>query len=31
MTLAKDAYTMSRPIRAIDDKCHGRGDAVAAK
>jgi tetratricopeptide (TPR) repeat protein len=30
MTAARDAYTLSRQVRAIDDRCHGRGEPVAA-
>ena len=30
MTPARDAYTLSRQIRAIDNRCHGLGDPVAA-
>jgi tetratricopeptide (TPR) repeat protein len=30
MTAARDAYTVSRQVRAIDNRCHGRGEAVAS-
>lgn len=30
MTAARDGYTMSRQIRAIDNRCRGLGDAVAS-
>ena len=30
MTPARDAYTVSRQVRAIDNRCHGRGEAVAS-
>jgi tetratricopeptide (TPR) repeat protein len=30
MTAARDAYTISRQVRAIDNRCHGRGEAVAS-
>ena len=30
MPPARDGYTMSRQVRAIDNRCHGRPDAVAA-
>ena len=29
MPAARDAYSMSRQIRAIDNRCHGRGENVA--
>lgn len=29
MPPARDGYTMSRQVRAIDNRCHGRPDAVA--
>jgi tetratricopeptide (TPR) repeat protein len=28
---ARDAYTLSREVKAADARCHGRNDAVAAK
>jgi tetratricopeptide (TPR) repeat protein len=31
MPAARDAYTMSRQIRAFDDHCHGREEAAAKK
>ena len=31
LTLARDAYTMSRQIKAIDSKCHGREPAAGGK
>jgi Flp pilus assembly protein TadD len=30
MPAARDAYTLSRQVRAIDNRCHGKPDAVAA-
>jgi len=30
MTAARDAYTISRQVRAIDNRCHGRAEAVAS-
>jgi tetratricopeptide (TPR) repeat protein len=30
MPPARDAYTISRQVRAIDNRCHGRSDAVAS-
>jgi Flp pilus assembly protein TadD len=30
MPVTRDAYTMSRQVRAIDDRCHGRSDGIAA-
>jgi Flp pilus assembly protein TadD len=31
MPAARDAYTLSRQVRAIDDRCHGRAEPVAAR
>jgi hypothetical protein len=31
MPAARDGYTMSRQVRAIDDRCHGRTEPVAAR
>ena len=31
MPPAKEAYAVARQIKAIDARCHGRGDAVASK
>jgi tetratricopeptide (TPR) repeat protein len=31
MPAARDAYTMSRQVRAIDDRCRGRTEPVAAR
>jgi Flp pilus assembly protein TadD len=30
MPAARDGYTLSRQVRAIDNRCHGRSDAVAS-
>ena len=30
MSPARDAYTLSRQVRAIDNRCHGKSDAVAS-
>jgi tetratricopeptide (TPR) repeat protein len=30
MPAARDAYTLSRQVRAIDNRCHGRSDPVTA-
>ena len=30
MPAARDGYTLSRQVRAIDNRCHGRDDAVAS-
>jgi tetratricopeptide (TPR) repeat protein len=30
MPAARDGYTLSRQIRAIDNRCHGKSDAVAS-
>jgi tetratricopeptide (TPR) repeat protein len=31
MPAARDAYTLSRQVRAVDDRCHGRAGPVAAR